>query len=71
MLGDKAILTVLEGRSTVDIAVDVRVSGGYVALDTSVPGIVSAVVYDRKDRERDRAVVSVAALVCARMVYRK
>lgn len=70
MLGDKAVLTVgTPGRST-DITVEVRVPGGTVHLDTSQAGVVSAVVRDRKGRERDRAVVSVGSLVFARLLLR-
>lgn len=71
MLGDKAVLLVgATGKWTTTVEVEVRVPGGTVHLDTTVPGVVSAFVLDRKGRERDRAVVGVDALVSARLVLR-
>lgn len=71
MLGDKAVFQISEGRSAFVAECEVRVSGGEVRLDTSIPGIISAVVTDRKGRERDRMVVSVGSLVTARLVMRR
>lgn len=71
MLGDKAVLTVMAGRTVQTVTITADRAGYEVSLDASVPGIVSAVVHDRKGSERARAVVGIANLVAARTEFRK